>query len=50
MLPGKGRIVEIQGSAEKTPFSEAEFTALLRLAKSGVKDLVALQRGALGQG
>jgi len=42
-----GRIVEIQGTAEKTPFSEAEFSGLLTLAKTGVKTLIQKQKEAL---
>ncbi|QQS15085.1 MAG: ribonuclease PH [Rhodospirillales bacterium] len=48
VLTGAGGLVEIQGTAEKDPFSEAEFLALLALAKKGVGDLCAAQRAALG--
>lgn len=48
VLTGKGGIVEIQGTAEKEPFSESEFMALLALAKQGCKDLDAQQRKILG--
>ena len=41
-------IVEIQGTAEKAPFAEAQFLELLRLAKLGTGRLFALQRAALG--
>ncbi|MBM3557514.1 MAG: ribonuclease PH [Alphaproteobacteria bacterium] len=50
VLTGKGGIVEIQGTAEKTPFAESEFMTLLSLAKKGVGELVTLQRRALGLG
>ncbi len=33
VLTGTGGIVEIQGTAEQTPFSEADFASLLGLAK-----------------
>ena len=48
VLTGKGGIVEIQATAEHTPFEEAHFAELLRLARSGVAQLVELQRRALG--
>ena len=48
VLTGAGGIVEIQGTAEKAPFSEAEFLALLGLARKGVDQLCAVQRAALG--
>ena len=41
-----GGFVEIQGTAEKAPFSEAEFSEMLRLARQGAEDLIALQRTA----
>ncbi|WP_181706349.1 ribonuclease PH [Chthonobacter rhizosphaerae] len=47
VLTGGGGIVEIQGTAEGAPFTEAEFAALLALAKAGIADLVALQKQAL---
>lgn len=48
VLTGRGGIVEIQGTAEHDPFSEAQFLELLALAKSGTADLVRSQREALG--
>jgi len=48
VLTGAGGIVEIQGTAEQTPFSEADFAALLGLAKKGIGELVALQKAAIG--
>ena len=41
-----GGIVEIQATAEESPFSEDEFGAMLVLAKKGVAELGALQRVA----
>lgn len=48
VLTGTGGIVEIQGTAEQTPFSEADFAALLGLAKKGIGELVAMQKAAIG--
>ncbi len=48
VLTADGGIVEIQGTAEETPFSQAEFFALLDLAHQGVGELAALQRRVLG--
>ena len=47
VLTGTGGIVEIQGTAEKSPFSEEQFTALLRLAQQGTARLFELQREAV---
>jgi ribonuclease PH len=48
VLTGSGGIVEIQGTAEADPFTEAQFMNLLGLAKAGIAELCALQRAALG--
>ncbi len=48
VITGKGGIVEIQGTAEKEPFSEEEFLKLLALAKSGCAELQKLQKQVLG--
>jgi len=48
VLTGKGGIVEIQGTAEKGTFSEAQFQSLLRLAQKGIGELSALQKESLG--
>ena len=47
VMTGDGRIIEVQGTAEKTPFSETEFLALMALAKKGVARLVDLQKIAV---
>ena len=49
VLTDGGGIVEIQATAEKAPFSEAQFNQLLTLAKAGTGQLFALQRAALEQ-
>jgi ribonuclease PH len=48
VLTGRGGIVEIQATAEKEAFAEAQFDALLRLAREGIGRLVERQRQALG--
>jgi ribonuclease PH len=47
VLTGAGGIVEIQGTAESAPFSEAEFNALMVLARKGISQLVGLQKLAV---
>jgi ribonuclease PH len=46
-MTGAGRLVEVQGTAEKTPFSEEELLALLALARKGIGTLVDLQKIAV---
>ena len=47
VMTGDGRIIEVQGTAEKTPFSQDEFLALMELARKGVARLVDLQKMAV---
>ena len=47
VMTGKGNIVEVQGTAEKTPFTEEQFLALLALARRGIGKLVDLQKMAV---
>jgi ribonuclease PH len=47
VLTGNGGIVEIQGTAEKVPFSEEQFLALLALARKGTGRLIELQKMAV---
>jgi ribonuclease PH len=44
VMTGSGGIVEIQGTAEGSPFSEEQFSILLGLAKNGIAELVAMQK------
>lgn len=48
VITGKGGIVEIQGTAEKEPFSEENFLELLSMAKTGCGALSKLQKDVLG--
>ena len=47
VMTGSGGLVEVQGTAEGKPFSEAELIELLRLARGGVEQLVSLQKQAI---
>jgi ribonuclease PH len=46
VLTGDGRIIEVQGTAEGAPFSEAEFLTLMSLARGGIAALADMQRRA----
>ena len=48
VLTGKKGIVEIQGTAEEKPYSEEQFTALLKLAQKGIAELTEMQKKVLG--
>ena len=47
VMTGSGGIIEIQGTAEKTPFTEEQFLELLKLARKGTGKLVDLQKLAV---
>ncbi|MGB8365807.1 MAG: ribonuclease PH [Rhizomicrobium sp.] len=47
VLTGSGGLVEIQGTAEGAPFNDEQLAALLKLARKGIAELVALQRQVL---
>ena len=46
VMTDDGRFVELQGTAEHEPFTEESLDALKALAKKGLKELLALQKGA----
>ena len=48
VMTGKGGIVEVQGTAEKDPFSDAQFDQLMALAKKGIRELTQLQKLTVG--
>jgi ribonuclease PH len=48
ILTENGGIVEIQATAEQSPFTEPQFTELMRLARLGTAQLFEAQRAALG--
>ena len=43
-----GGFVELQGTAEGAPFTEEELLSMLKLGKSGIERLFAIQRATLG--
>jgi ribonuclease PH len=47
VMTGAGRFVEVQGTAEGTPFSRSELDSLLALAEGGIVDIFELQREML---
>jgi ribonuclease PH len=49
VLTADGGIVEIQATAEESPFAQSQFEELLELARHGVGQLLQLQSAALGR-
>ena len=46
VLAGDGRLVEVQATAERAPFSRSELETLLDLAAGGIDEIAAAQREA----
>ena len=49
VMTDDGRFVELQGTAEHNPFTEASLDALRALAKKGLRRIFALQKKAVGR-
>src|SRR5690606_11099351 len=47
MMTGQGRLIEVQGTAEGSPFSRKELDQLLDLAEKGIQELISVQKDAL---
>lgn len=47
VMTGKGQIIEVQGTAEKHPFSKAQLDQMYDLAAQGIGELSQLQKRAL---
>jgi len=50
VMDGEGRFVEVQGTAERAPFSRERLDALLDLASGGITELLAVQREVVDKG
>jgi ribonuclease PH len=48
VMTGGGRYVEVQGTGESVAFSEAELRSLLRLARTGIRRVIAAHQRLLG--
>ncbi len=44
VMTGAGRFVEVQATAEKTPFDDEQMAELLALARQGIRELVSIQK------
>jgi len=48
VMTGSGHFVEIQGTAERKPFSQKDLARMLDAAKAGIRKILAVQRRTLG--
>ena len=45
---GSGKLVDVQGTAEKEPFSKKDLDTLISLASNGIKSIIKLQKKIIG--
>ena len=49
VMTENGEFIEVQGTAEGSPFSENQLIQMINLAKYGIADLIDIQRMALSE-
>ena len=49
VMTESGKFIEVQGTAETEPFDRSRLNAMLDLAESGIKKIIAIQKAALGE-
>ena len=47
VMTGSGRLIEIQGTAEKEPFTPKELANLVKLAKNGIDNILTKEKKIL---
>lgn len=47
VMTGEGKIVEIQGTAERTPFDKEQLSLLLNTAEKGIKQIIEIEKKLL---
>ncbi len=50
VMTGKGNFVEVQGTAEGTPYSKSKLDEMLVLAEKGIQEIFDLQANIIGKG
>jgi ribonuclease PH len=49
VMTGRGEFVELQGTGEEATFNDKQLSALLALARKGIRELTGAQQKALGR-
>lgn len=49
VMTGSGRFVELQATAEKTPFDDGQLERMIALARHGIQELFEIQKAALAR-
>ena len=48
VMTGKGLLIEVQGTAEKTPFTKEHFDTMYQYALKGISEITRQQKAMLG--
>lgn len=48
VMTGRGKIIEVQATAEKLPVTRSEFDKLLELGAKGIKEIIELEKNLVG--
>ncbi len=48
-MTGCGQFVEVQGTGEEATFTERQLTSMLKLARTGIRQLTEIQQKPLGK-
>jgi len=49
VMTGSGQFVEVQGTGEESTFTDRQLSTMLKLARGGIRELVEIQKTALGK-
>jgi ribonuclease PH len=49
VMTGSGKLIEIQGTAERDPFTEKDMSRLIILARKGIEELIEIQKNVIGE-
>lgn len=49
VMTDSDKLIEIQGTAERNPFTEKNLSQLISLAKKGIKELIEIQKSVIGK-
>jgi len=49
VMTGSGRLVEVQGTAERTPFEDRDLRRMTEIARRAIRQLSRLQKGSLAK-
>jgi ribonuclease PH len=49
VMTGSGKFIEVQGTAETEPFDRKRLQEMMDFAESGIREIISVQKGVLGE-